>query len=266
MIATRQPPPLDPWRRRFGGQRRQIEHPRHAALGYMAEGPVENNLIEVGKLTIVILYPCQIRSGLDALRLAGFSGTPRPVGCPLGRRRSVPLPEGSPASAGARWTGAAAECGRRGSVDPGASNSTASGTVPCIMASRPCGNRFNCPSSGPVSIGLRRPASPATAPNWRPTVGRAGRSPEEQFHRLRRDHHDLVLWPLAWVSHHWRQAVTIYADLDRFPRRQVFRLENLPDDLAGFQGAAEFDFASRFNSGPQQRSRHQHQPVLASAV
>jgi hypothetical protein len=98
------------------------------------------------------------------------------------------------------------------------------------------------------------------------SAARAGRSPEEQFHRLRREHNRMVLWPLAWTSHCWRQMVTIYADLDRFPRRQVFRLDNLPDNLAGFRDAAEFDFASQVCPRPQRRSRQHREPVLASAV
>jgi hypothetical protein len=76
---------------------------------------------------------------------------------------------------------------------------------------------------------------------------RTGRTPSTLPEQLRRDYGGLVLYPLAWVSHHWQQAVTIFADLQRFPRRQVFSLRNLPDDLVGYQGAAEFDFlASRF--------------------
>jgi hypothetical protein len=63
---------------------------------------------------------------------------------------------------------------------------------------------------------------------------------------LRRDHLGLVLHPLAWVSHHWQQAVAVFADLEQFPRRQVFHLRQPSDDLVGFQNAAEFDFYSRF--------------------
>ena len=81
MIATLQPTPLDMWRRRLGGRKHRMDHPhRAAALGYMAHGPVENGLIEVGELTLVILYACQVRPWQRALRLAGFSGKPVPWG------------------------------------------------------------------------------------------------------------------------------------------------------------------------------------------
>ncbi len=94
-------------------------------------------------------------------------------------------------------------------------------------------------------------------------AARTGKSYQHLMQHLRRDHFGLVVYPLAWVSHHWQQAVAVFADLERFPRRQVFRLRHLPDDLAGYQGAAEFDFmASRF----RQRARDcGHQPATAVA-
>ena len=56
----------------------------------------------------------------------------------------------------------------------------------------------------------------------------------------------------------------MFADLERFPRRQVFRLEKLPNDLAGFDGAAEYDF-SHFRTSVCQCPRREPPPVLARA-
>jgi hypothetical protein len=54
---------------------------------------------------------------------------------------------------------------------------------------------------------------------------------------------------LAWVSHHWQQAVAVFVDLTRFPKRQVFGLRQLPDDLGGYQDATEYTFhESRFRA------------------
>ena len=38
------------------------------------------------------------------------------------------------------------------------------------------------------------------------------RRPKCLLERLRRDHQGLTVFPLAWVSHHWQQAVAIFAD------------------------------------------------------
>ena len=86
MIATLEPSsPLDQWRQRLGGRRHRHAHSRPlAALGYLANGPVIDGLIEVEKLTIVLLYTEQLHSGHCALRLAGYSGNRIPWGVRLG--------------------------------------------------------------------------------------------------------------------------------------------------------------------------------------
>ena len=112
-----------------------------------------------------------------------------------------------------------------------------------------------------------QPTSPATARNWQPTARRTGRQPQRLLEGIcAATTSALSLYPFAWVSHHWQQAVAVFADLERFPQRQVFSLRHLPDDLVGFQDAAEFDFLhSRFRSGAKRRSRSQRKPVLVPA-
>jgi len=87
-------------------------------------------------------------------------------------------------------------------------------------------------------------------------ASRTGRHPQRLLEHLRRDHGGRALHPLAWVSHHWRQAVAVFADLARFPKRQVFRLGKLPDDLVGYQDATEYDFhESRFRATDEHKHR-----------
>jgi len=70
---------------------------------------------------------------------------------------------------------------------------------------------------------------------------RTGKSRQYLLRHLRRDHLGMVCFPFTWVSHHWQQAVAVFADLNRFPQRQVFRLQQVHGDLVGFQDAIEFD-------------------------
>jgi len=262
MIATAQQTPLDQWRRRFGGQQRRTGHPRRAAaLGYMAHGPVENGLIEVGKLTLTILYAYQVRPWQRALRLAGFMGKPVPWGIRWGgpdqcRFAKDLLLQPVPGGPGLRLDAADAEllplslklhdelvrAVRRGLVRDRVQ-------LPKLWAG------FD-PAIAPSIIG--------DGPELAAYAARTGRSPQDLLDRLRLDHSGLVLFPAAWTSHAWDKAVRVFADLERFPRRQVFQVEKLPDDLKGFQDAAEFDF-SHFHSGTSRPSPRQHQPVLASA-
>jgi hypothetical protein len=53
---------------------------------------------------------------------------------------------------------------------------------------------------------------------------RTGKSADRLLDEIRREYFGLSLRPFPWVSHHWQQAVAVFADLTRFPRRQVFRL------------------------------------------
>jgi hypothetical protein len=114
-----------------------------------------------------------------------------------------------------------------------------------------------------------RPADAASitgdGPELAAYAARTGRLPQRLLEHLRRDLFGLVLYPLAWVSHCWQQAVAVFADLGRFPKRQVFRLQQLPDDLVGYQDAAEFNFRdSRFCQRRKRRPAGQPRPVLAA--
>jgi hypothetical protein len=114
-----------------------------------------------------------------------------------------------------------------------------------------------------------RPADVANitgdGPELEAYAARTGRHPQRLLERLRREHYGLVIYPLSWVSHHWQQAVAIFADLERFPARQVFRLRDAHHDLIGFHEAAEFDFVqSRFRGNAKRRPRRQPKPMLAA--
>ena len=167
MIATLQPTPLDQWRHCLGDRRRRAQPRPIAATGYLIEGPAEDDLIEVERLTFILLYDEQIGSGPCALRLAGYAA-------------------------------------------------------------------------------------------------RIGRTPACLLEYLRRNHQGFILFPLAWVSHHWQQAASIFADLRQFPERQVFCIRHR-NDLTGFHDAAEYDFCRHAGRCGLRRPRYQRQPVLASA-
>jgi hypothetical protein len=59
---------------------------------------------------------------------------------------------------------------------------------------------------------------------------------------FRRDHWGLACLPVDWVSNHLGKALRLFADLNDVPPMQVFRLEELPGQLVGYQGAVAYDF------------------------
>ena len=262
MIATSQPTPLDQWRHRFGGRRRRTQPRPLAAMGYLTDGPTVNNLIEVEKFILVLLYDDLFRPGCCASRSPGI-----------------------PAAA---FRGAFSSAANQTAVS--------SKTLASSLFQGAQGYRIDVADEDLLELAIalnrqldrharfglnahERPFLPRLWAGFRPAdaatitgdgaelkayAARTGKSPQRLLNHLRRQHHDLVLHPLPWVSNRWQQAVTVFVDLDRFPRRQVFRPESLPDGLVGYHEATEFDFASRCSSRPQQRPHHQSQPVAAA--
>jgi hypothetical protein len=95
---------------------------------------------------------------------------------------------------------------------------------------------------------------------------RTGRPAWRLLEEIRREYFGLSLCPLAWVSHCWKRAVAVVADIERFPKRQVFRIDHAPSDMIGFQDAAQFDFVhSPFHTGGRRRPRRRRGPALVSA-
>lgn len=263
MIATKQPTPLDLWRRRLGGNQRPVSSLRRlAAMGYMVDGAAADRLVEVGKLTLIILYPDQVRPGHLALRLAGFSGAPVPWGV--------------------RW-GGAGQC--RFCKDlllqpvPGGPGLRLDVTQTRVLRigltlereldryrrypRLPLRQRVQLPKLWAAFPQAEAAALTGDGPELASYARQQRRSARELFAAVRRTRGDLVLHPLPWVSHHWQQAVAVFADLERFPRRQVFAVRRAPGDLVGFHGATEFDFQSVAYRAAKRRANDSTKPAFA---
>jgi len=248
MTATLDPSPLDLWRKRLGGRRRRACPRPLAALGYLINGPVLAGLIPVENLTVVLLYDELIRPGQCALRLAGYCGRRIPWGVRFGGpdncmfRKDLML-QPIPGGRGYRLDLARADLLTLGlAIDR---------ELDCCA--RFCQQQLRERPFLPKLWAAFQPADTAKitgdGPELAAYAARTRRSPQRLLEQLRREHLGLILQPLAWVSHHWQQAEAVFADLERFPRRQVFCMQRMPDDLMGFHDAVEFDFNSHSPAG-----------------
>jgi hypothetical protein len=244
------------WKHRFGGQHRNRAQPRPlAALGYLVNGPVIEGLVEIENFVLVVLYDAPLAAGRLALRLAGFSGARMPWGVAWGGPqqsklfkdlllRPLPGARGERLDANRpRLLGLALQLERelRRRSRRRCSCRRRRLQLPRLWAG------FRASVAGQITGD-----GPELAAEARGTGKPAGQLLEE----ARRTQEGLTLYPLPWVSHQAEIASAVFADLEGFPRRQVFGLRRLPEDLQGFQGAAQFDFfASRFQSNID-RSRH----------
>jgi hypothetical protein len=255
---------LDQWRQRLGGRRRRTQPQSLAATGYLINGPVLDSLIEVENLTIVILWDEEIRPGHCALRLAGYAGNRVPWGVRFGGTDNCQfykdlLLQPVAGARGYRLDLANPELLELGlQLDRELERHAR-------FRRRHVHPHLRLPKLWAAFRPTDAAAITGDGPELAVYAARTGKSPERLLERLRRDHHGLICYPLAWVSHHWEQAVAIFADLERFPRRQAFSVRRRPDDLVGYQDAAEFHFQGGFHAGVQRRSRRRRKPALAPA-
>ena len=247
MIALAEPSLVARWHRRFSRSHRNRVQPRPlAALGYLTNGPTVSGLIEVENLVLVVLHHELQAARRPALRLAGFSGARLPWGVHWGGPdqsrffkdllfRPVPQARGQRLDVTrTRLLELALQLDRQLEMHaryPGLIHQPRI-QLPRLWAGFR-GSYATCVTGdGPeLALHCRRTKRPAS----------------RLLQEAQRMYEGLAIYPLEWVSHHWPDMVAVFADLGRLPRRQVFPLRRLPDDLQGFQGAADFDlYYSRF--------------------
>ncbi len=262
MIHGPEPSPLDQWRQAVGCRRLPMQARPLAALGYLTDAPLVEGLVEIEKLTTILLYDEPIGSGRLTLRLAGYSARCIPWGVRFGgpgqcrflkdlRLQPVSRAQGYrldlvDTELLSLGLGLARELDRCHRYHQRRVRKQV--RLPKLWAGFREQDVADLAGDGPELTGYAR---------------RTGKRPRHLMARLRRRHLGLVLYPLAWTSHHWQQVVAIFAELEEFPTRQVFRLLHRPDAFAGYQAAAEFNFAAqRF---PARRRRRRRTTSLVSA-
>jgi len=223
-----------------------------AALGYLVEGPILSGLVELERLTLVVLYDELLRHDHNALRLAGYTGTQVPWGVKWGGPEQCrffkdlslqPVPQGR---------GLRLDLARPRLLQIG------------LQLAREIGRHARHPSLPrrdhfrlPCLWAAFRPAHAAglygDGPELAAYARRVQKDAAAVFSTVCRRCGGFSLHPLAWVSHHADLAAAIFVDLARFPKRQVIARDDFPGNLVGFQDAAEFDFLqSRFRRGARQ--------------
>lgn len=80
MIATVEPPLMDLWRRQIAPRHRNREPRLLAAAGYLTNGPIVEDLIEIEKLILVVVHDEMDARCNATIRLAGYSGIRVPWG------------------------------------------------------------------------------------------------------------------------------------------------------------------------------------------
>lgn len=240
---------LTRWRRSFGARRRRYSHPRRlAGLGYLANGPALEGLIELENLVLAVLYDEPEAHGRTATWLAGFGGVLGPWGVRWGGPQENRFLKDFSLRPEPDARGRRPDSGRdallRLALELDAKIER------YVRYPRVAGRyRLRLPK---LWAGFRRSRAAQIAgdgPELADACRRSGKPAGQLMEQSRRAHEGLTLFPLPWVSHHWELASAVFVDLAPFPAAQVFPLKPLPEGLQGFQAAAEYDFyTSRFRA------------------
>ncbi len=249
MIAIAQPSLLARWRRQVGRHARRVALTRPlAGLGALANGAVVDGLIEIHNLVLVVLYDELHDDGRLSVNVAGFSGSQVPWGVQWGGPqqnlffknlllRPRPGARGRCLDASrSQLIELALQLDRQ--VDRYSRYLRLAERRPLVLPRLWAGFKAS-----------QLPDVTADGPELAAAAIGSGTSPAELLRQSRRDYEGLALLPLEWTSHCWQQMTTVFANLRDFPQCQVLPLRQLPDDLQGFQQAAQFDFySSRFRT------------------
>ena len=232
--------------RRPLSKRRPRSVTRVAAVGYLAHGQIERGLIPIEELSLVVLYGDAAQPGRW---LAGYSAQRVPWGVAWGgvERNAFLKDLILPPRIG----------GRMAHLDLQETHLVELAfRLSQLLEQHPMRRlptvqkRLELPSlwAGfePAAANRIKPSGPELM-----ALCQHCRKPARQLLRsVRRIHRGLVLFPLEWVSHRWRDVACVFADVGRFRKRQLFRLRDPAQELIGYRGAAEFDFFhSRFRRG-----------------
>jgi hypothetical protein len=235
------------WRRSLGARRRRVLSPRPlAALGYLANGPVTDGLIEIENLVLAVLYDEAQLDGRTAVWLAGFGGVLGPWGVRWGGLEQSRFLKDFSLRPDTRGRGPRPDA-RRGELLRLALQLDRKIERYLRYPRLTRRYRLRLPKLWAGFRASRVAQITGDGPELAEACRRSGKSADELLDESRRNHEGLTLFPLEWVSHHWEIASAVLADLERFPATQVFPLNCLPEGLQGFKGAAEYDFyTSRF--------------------
>ena len=254
------------WRQQVASQlrRRVVNGPRPlAAITYLVRGRVEDGLVDVRHLSFIALHDKMQEDGSSIIRCAGYSAATVPWGVKIGGADDCKFEKNLAISPGSAARGARFDV-LRGEL------------LSLALSLDQVLERHSRYPHLPRRQQLRWPKLwAAFATDVAGRIELAG--PEFESAHLGNEcaaipplagtAAGLALFPLAYVSHAWRQILAIFADLTTIPKRQVISLEPNARNLRGYEGAIEFDLVgSRFPLAAAARRRKAPRQFATAAL
>jgi hypothetical protein len=228
------------WRRQFGG--RASRRPRDAgAIGFLVSGGQPTGLVELHKVTAVVVYDQPRGRGRSVTQLVGVGPIPCEHGVDWGGEGNVRI---------AKNLSLAPRPGARGSrIDARRTRLfelalRLDHRIDQAMRLQPSGHtrQFRLPQAWAGYTDSDAMNLYGEGPEFEEACRWYGTSAQRTFESFRRSQAGLALYPLEWVSSQLADAVGMFMEMSGMPRRQAFQVGGRADGLAGQQGAMSYDF------------------------
>lgn len=235
---------VDRWHRQIGNRRPYRRQRPLAAMGFLYRGELgDSHLVELSRLTAVLLFDEFIARSAPALRLVGYGASQVPHGVLWG---------GIENSRFYKDLRIAPEYGGSGlQLD---SSSTELLGLALRMQSTLYRIDCFCPRAAAetpvfprIWAGFSREQSQkirGDGPELAALCEKFSMDEPTMLSKFTCEHQGLVCFPMEWVTSQLASCLTLFADLSETPKVQVFQLPSIPEGLQGFQNASEYDFYS----------------------
>jgi hypothetical protein len=232
------------WRHQYRRQHSHTLSPHGyevGAIGFLADGNHQPQLVEIGNLLVLVVYDAKLPNGRVASRLLGYGVTTIAHGLQWGGAANSRLLKDLTLQPRARARGMRIDLW----------NSNLLQLALRLERRIDQAHRFQ-PSIAHRRLRLPRPWAgflPRQAagirgdgPEFQRLCGKFNVAPEAMLAKFRRSHEGLDLYPLEYVGDQFDAAVAVFADLEHFPRCHAFGLGAKGSGLVGYQAASAFDF------------------------
>jgi hypothetical protein len=236
---------MNQWRRQVAWRRRPGQSPRGlGGLAWLTPATPSAGLVDLQDLTIVVAYDELQANDQLATRIAGYRAVRVDHGVQWGGREQLRFSKNlllAPRPGGgyqrldllnAANLGLALRLNRR--IDMALVHQTSAFRrtlrLPVLWAGFAASIAETVVGEGPEIEQL---------------CGRFGLEPAAMLRKFQRTGRDLTFLPLEWVGDQLPLASRVCAEVEGFPRLQVFGVSDLAVDLVGFAGAMAYDFAAK---------------------
>jgi hypothetical protein len=229
------------WRRQFGGGQRSWRPRDAGAIGFLVSGGQPAGLVELDKVTAVVVYDQPRGRGRSVTQLVGVRAVPCEHGVAWGGEGNVRFTKNPSLAPRAGSRGSRIDALRTRLFELAL---RLDHRIDQAMRLQSSGHtrQFRLPQAWVGFSDSDAMNLYGDGPEFEEACRWYGTSAQRMFESFRRSHQGLALYPLEWVSSQLEDAVGMFVEMSGMPRRQAFQVGGRAEGLEGQQGAMSYDF------------------------